>query len=104
GIATHGFALNVENDLEPFSWIVPCGLAGVRMTSVAAELGAPSIASWSSPAAAQADCDGPMRARLRERLAHHLAKRLNREPVTASAVHLGIDLKPVPATSAALAA
>lgn len=39
GISTHGFAINVTNDLEPFQWIVPCGLAGVRMTSVAHELG-----------------------------------------------------------------
>ena len=37
GIATHGFAVNVVNDLEPFSWIVPCGLAGVAMTSIARE-------------------------------------------------------------------
>ena len=37
GITTHGFALNVDNDLEPFSWVVACGLDGVRMTSLAAE-------------------------------------------------------------------
>jgi lipoate-protein ligase B len=35
----HGFALNVNNDLEPFNWIVPCGLSGVRMTSLAVERG-----------------------------------------------------------------
>jgi lipoyl(octanoyl) transferase len=37
GVATHGFAVNVENDLQPFSWVVPCGLDGVRMTSLIAE-------------------------------------------------------------------
>lgn len=37
GVSTHGFAVNVENDLEPFSWIVPCGLDGVQMTSLVAE-------------------------------------------------------------------
>jgi lipoyl(octanoyl) transferase len=37
GVTTHGFAINVENDLEPFSWIVPCGLQGVSMTSIARE-------------------------------------------------------------------
>jgi lipoate-protein ligase B len=37
GVTTHGFAVNVDNDLEPFSWIVPCGLSDVRMTSVAVE-------------------------------------------------------------------
>jgi lipoate-protein ligase B len=34
GVTTHGFAVNVDNDLQPFEWIVPCGLDGVRMTSV----------------------------------------------------------------------
>jgi lipoyl(octanoyl) transferase len=37
GVTTHGFAVNVENDLQPFSWIVPCGLEGVRMTSIIKE-------------------------------------------------------------------
>ena len=49
GIATHGFAVNVENDLEPFTWVVACGLPGVQMTSVASELGAaraPSLACF----------------------------------------------------------
>jgi lipoyl(octanoyl) transferase len=39
GVSTHGFAVNVTNDLTPFSWIVPCGLPDVAMTSVAQELG-----------------------------------------------------------------
>lgn len=39
GVTTHGFAVNVENDLQPFEWIVPCGLDGVRMTSLIAETG-----------------------------------------------------------------
>jgi lipoyl(octanoyl) transferase len=39
GVSTHGFAVNVTNDLEPFSWIVPCGLDGVTMTSLERELG-----------------------------------------------------------------
>jgi lipoate-protein ligase B len=39
-VSTHGFAINVDNDLEPFSWIVPCGLDGVQITSVAREAGA----------------------------------------------------------------
>ncbi len=37
GVSTHGFAVNVENGLQPFRWIVPCGLEGVRMTSLATE-------------------------------------------------------------------
>ncbi len=39
GVSMHGFAVNIDNDLEPFSWIVPCGLDGVQMTSLAAETG-----------------------------------------------------------------
>jgi lipoyl(octanoyl) transferase len=48
GIATHGFAVNVDNDLQPFSWVVACGLPGVHMTSLAAELGAnaPGVACF----------------------------------------------------------
>ena len=42
GVTTHGFAVNVENDLQPFSWIVPCGLDGVRMTSLIKETGRPA--------------------------------------------------------------
>ena len=37
-VTFHGFALNVSLDLRGFDAIVPCGLAGVGMTSVAAEL------------------------------------------------------------------
>lgn len=39
-VTWHGFALNVSNDLSYFDLIVPCGLSGVTMTSVARELGA----------------------------------------------------------------
>ena len=34
GVTMHGFAVNVDCDLQPFEWIVPCGIEGVRMTSV----------------------------------------------------------------------
>lgn len=37
GVATHGLALNVANDLAPFERIVPCGLPGAQATSLAAE-------------------------------------------------------------------
>ena len=38
GISFHGLALNINLDLTPFSWIQPCGLEGVSMTSVKQEL------------------------------------------------------------------
>jgi lipoate-protein ligase B len=38
-VTMHGFAVNVSSDLHGFQHIVPCGLTGVRMTSVSGELG-----------------------------------------------------------------
>jgi lipoyl(octanoyl) transferase len=38
-VTMHGFALNVANDLNGFLSIVPCGLPGVRMTSISTESG-----------------------------------------------------------------
>ncbi len=39
GISTHGLAINVANDLQPFEWVVPCGIEACRMTSLTRELG-----------------------------------------------------------------
>jgi lipoate-protein ligase B len=39
GVTTHGFAVNVDGDLQPFEWIVPCGIDNVRMTSLYKETG-----------------------------------------------------------------
>ena len=39
GVTTHGLAVNVDNDLEPFEWIVPCGIEHVLMTSISQETG-----------------------------------------------------------------
>jgi lipoyl(octanoyl) transferase len=39
-VTTHGFAVNVDNDLAPFGWVVACGLPDVQMTSIARELSA----------------------------------------------------------------
>jgi lipoyl(octanoyl) transferase len=38
-ITMHGFALNVASDLTGFLSITPCGLTGVRMTSLSLEIG-----------------------------------------------------------------
>ena len=40
GITTHGPAINVNNDLQPFEWVVPCGIEACRMSSLSRELGA----------------------------------------------------------------
>ena len=37
-VSYHGFALNVCSELRSFDLIHPCGLQGVRMTSMAEEL------------------------------------------------------------------
>lgn len=36
GVSMHGLALNVNTDLKYFDYIVPCGLTGIKVTSVAA--------------------------------------------------------------------
>ena len=40
-VSFHGLALNVNTDLEPFSWINPCGLHDVAVTSMEQQLGKP---------------------------------------------------------------
>jgi lipoate-protein ligase B len=39
GVTTHGFAVNVDNDLQPFEWVVPCGMEGAQMSSICKETG-----------------------------------------------------------------
>src|SRR6185436_19408619 len=56
-VTYHGFALNVEPDLAQFDLIHPCGLQGVRMTSIARRLGTAAPAF------------GTVRTRVAERLA-----------------------------------
>ncbi len=75
GISTHGFAINVTNDLEPFTWIVPCGLPDVAMTSVARELGREPPGELDAFA---------------ERVARCFAAAHHRAPHTVSAFQLGI--------------
>jgi lipoyl(octanoyl) transferase len=71
GVTTHGFAVNVDNDLQPFEWVVPCGLPDVRMTSVTRELG-----------------DGGHLPCLRKRMAFRFAEAFDRRQRLVSATRL----------------
>ena len=51
-VSTHGYALNVDLDLAPFtSWITACGLDDAVFTSMARELGRPVTVDEVRPAA-----------------------------------------------------
>lgn len=54
GVSTHGLSINVNCDLEPFSWINSCGIEACQPTSIAAELGneGPSVESVGAAVAA----------------------------------------------------
>jgi lipoyl(octanoyl) transferase len=58
GVSTHGFAVNVENDLEPFGWVIACGLPDVEMTSIAAERARGGAADAGTP---ESPCVGDRR-------------------------------------------
>jgi lipoyl(octanoyl) transferase len=75
-ITTHGFAVNVDNDLQPFSWVVACGLPGVQMTSIARELGA---------------SDAPGLACFRKEMAYRFCQAHARRGRAVSPARLGID-------------
>ncbi len=80
GISTHGFAVNVDNDLEPFTWVVACGLPDVRMTSLAAE---------TNGAGERLHC-------FRKRMAYSFCRVHGRRQRLVSATRLGIDTPPTP--------
>ncbi|MGH7628328.1 MAG: lipoyl(octanoyl) transferase LipB [Gemmatimonadales bacterium] len=69
-VTFHGFALNVATDPRAFESIVPCGIHGVEMTSVARELGdlGTSAALW---------------ARTRDAVIRAMGGTFRREPVSA---------------------
>jgi lipoate-protein ligase B len=81
GVTTHGLSVNVDGDLTPFEWIVPCGLGGVAMTSIAREA-----------AGARADCMGCFR----KRLAHRLALGMGARQRLVTPARLERELAPLP--------
>jgi len=84
GVTTHGFAVNVDNDLAPFGWVVPCGLTGVQMTSVLQESG-------------PGEDDVPLLGAVRRDMAARFAQAFERRPVL-------VDVDRVAAAAAAAAA
>ena len=54
-VSTHGYALNVDLDLAPFTdWITACGLEDAAFTTIARELGRPVSVDEVRPLAADA--------------------------------------------------
>jgi lipoyl(octanoyl) transferase len=102
GVTTHGFAVNVENDLEPFSWVVACGLPGVSMTSLECELSGDRDIDDGRP---REDGLGTERtaglACLRKRVAHSFCVAHGRRQRLVSPRRLGIEapVAPAPATA-----
>lgn len=77
GVSFHGLALNVTLDLTPFSWINPCGLTGVGMTSLLREGGT--------------DC---LMERVKQRLTPHLAALFATDLHSLDADHLVATFQP----------
>jgi lipoyl(octanoyl) transferase len=83
GVTTHGWAVNVENDLQPFGWVVPCGLSDVQMTSLIKETARP---------AGQMPC-------FRKRAAFAVAQALGRRQRLVSAARLEAAIGAIPAAA-----
>ena len=77
GVTTHGLAVNVNNDLQPFEWVVPCGIEGVAMTSLSRELGA------------EQDLDA-----FAATLGARYAEVFEREPIATPLAELGLEAPP----------
>jgi lipoyl(octanoyl) transferase len=74
GVTTHGMAVNISNDLQPFEWVVPCGIEGCQVTSLSRELGAEQgVDAFATTVAAR------------------YAEVYERTPATATPTDLGLD-------------
>jgi lipoyl(octanoyl) transferase len=74
GVTTHGLSVNISNDLQPFEWVVPCGIEGCQVSSLSRELGSEQeLAPFA------------------ETVAERYAAVYEREPAAASPAELGLD-------------
>lgn len=92
-VTTHGVGLNVVTDLEPFTWVVPCGLTD-PMTSLARETNAPDLGS--DPGLDRE----PIMRRVADQFAAALARELQVETVEADvdALRTAAEAAPEPRT------
>ncbi len=74
GVSSHGLALNVSCDLQPFEWINSCGIESCRATSIAAER----------------DGDAPSVEAVGASVAGHLATILGLDPVQGRSEDFGL--------------
>ena len=83
-VTTHGFAVNVDNDMRPFEWAVACGLHGVQMTSLADERGETALTRppASEPLARERE-PSPALAQLADHVVARFAAAFDRTPVEA---------------------
>jgi lipoyl(octanoyl) transferase len=88
GVTTHGFAVNVDNDLQPFSWVTACGLPDVRMTSIAEEL------AGANPQHADYDSAAPGVTCFRKEMAYRFCQAHGRRQRLVSPRRLGIGTAP----------
>jgi len=91
GVTTHGFAVNVEVDLEPFTWVTACGLPDVQMTSIQQELACAPLRGSAARA--------PGLSCFRKEMAYRFCEAHGRRQRLVSAARLGIAQ--VPATCGA---
>jgi lipoyl(octanoyl) transferase len=90
GVTSHGFAVNVENDLGPFSWVIACGLPDVAMTSLADELPSGDSRPPASSDTKTSTCE-PLLTCFRKRMAHSFAQAHDLRQRLVSPQRLGID-------------
>jgi lipoyl(octanoyl) transferase len=92
-VTTHGFAVNVENDMRPWEWVVACNLADVHMTSLADERGETAL---TRPPATQplqlARAPSPALDRFADAVVRRLAAAFARTAVEVEPEALGVAL------------